>query len=579
MLPTTLQPQRQTRQLPSEPFLRSDARQNGVAAAFDPQMELANMQDFVFLDHAVNLQQDFSQDLANEHLMPCSNLGASSHSWAQAAALAGRDFPRPLSDGFLDPSPSSLNIQESRQGSMTSSSHVSPKSEPQKSEICSVATGGTVTGDGMSHEQAAWAKPKTRAAKGQPMPHKEVPKRSNLKGHFEDCPTEASAATTLMIRNVPNKCDRADFMAWLDSLNFKGQYNFVYLPIDSHTRMNVGFAFVNFDYPEVAQRCIVTVMGNQFPGMRNQSNARPLRVSVAHLQGLEANMAHFRKSHVLSLPVHSHRPWVRKKDARLMRQSTSVVKNKTQADPASKDEALATASLKPTMETHVQVEAQPEECSHFSPTEQAELDPKRLQQNMDMLSFLIDTDCSTAVDSHQQKPLEWSEFPVRTRPLQEHNGGSYSLCCEDGPMKVQPLSVTSKEQPRFEAELQPGQKSSALDVLGQFLGGSGQDVLREGPVIDEEASWDANGRRTAAQMAYQMPPGLAVALGGAAYCAHLAVSGGPMGDSHQVCTSPDMYDVPSSVPPVPAENAMWHSSAYLGGFCGIPNHNFITSTL
>jgi hypothetical protein len=51
--------------------------------------------------------------------------------------------------------------------------------------------------------------------------------------------------TTLMIKNIPNKYDQEMLLEAIN-LNFKGSYDFFYLPIDFKNKCNVGYAFINF---------------------------------------------------------------------------------------------------------------------------------------------------------------------------------------------------------------------------------------------------------------------------------------------------------------------------------------------
>jgi RNA recognition motif-containing protein len=55
--------------------------------------------------------------------------------------------------------------------------------------------------------------------------------------------------TTLMIRNIPiNNFTQEDMMAMIDQ-EFRGLYDYFYLPKDLKTQTGVGFAFINFIHP------------------------------------------------------------------------------------------------------------------------------------------------------------------------------------------------------------------------------------------------------------------------------------------------------------------------------------------
>lgn len=139
-----------------------------------------------------------------------------------------------------------------------------------------------------------------------PIGHKKVPKRINIQEEFG---TDTCEITTAMIRNVPNQLNRKQFVERLDQLGFVGMYDFVYVPIDRATRMNVGYAFVNFVNSECFRLCQINLQGKKFldkeEGDKRRSG-KPIIVSAAHVQGLENNERHFKDAavaHTLHRPV------------------------------------------------------------------------------------------------------------------------------------------------------------------------------------------------------------------------------------------------------------------------------------
>mmetsp|Transcript_8373 Transcript_8373/g.22421 ORF Transcript_8373/g.22421 Transcript_8373/m.22421 type:complete len:436 (-) Transcript_8373:104-1411(-) len=126
--------------------------------------------------------------------------------------------------------------------------------------------------------------------------HRCVPKAADLRErHHEDA--EHSEVTTLMIRNIPNVYTRAMLVEELGSLRLDGAYDFLYLPIDKSTQWNVGYAFVNFLDHRAAEKCRVALQGFNFKRDGKVSHKVAL-VSTAHIQGLEANLAHYENAAV-----------------------------------------------------------------------------------------------------------------------------------------------------------------------------------------------------------------------------------------------------------------------------------------
>lgn len=168
-------------------------------------------------------------------------------------------------------------------------------------------TGGT--GDETMEKLASeWERPGWQGQPGFGKRHELVPKKANLKEQFEKA--ESKSVTTLMLRNVPNAYDRETLMEELDHLGFAGCFNFLYLPIDSATKNNVGYAFVNFNDEKTADDCMKLNMSGYFFKGQPYNRRRAAIVSVAHLQGLEANLEHYSRTQVFFAPLPCQRPWV-----------------------------------------------------------------------------------------------------------------------------------------------------------------------------------------------------------------------------------------------------------------------------
>lgn len=125
--------------------------------------------------------------------------------------------------------------------------------------------------------------------------HKLVPKRVNLASQFLTTPLYGPP-TTLMIRNIPNRYKNQDLLRELEHLKLGNSFDFFYLPMDTGTNCNVGYAFVNFVTPEYAKRCMTVMKDYIFKGQTKA--CKRAAITVAHIQGLEANMAHYRASAV-----------------------------------------------------------------------------------------------------------------------------------------------------------------------------------------------------------------------------------------------------------------------------------------
>lgn len=116
--------------------------------------------------------------------------------------------------------------------------------------------------------------------------HKLVPRNLDLQAQTPNC----EKATTLMIRNVPNRYTQADLQEELEQLGCGGTFDFLYAPVDKSSKAGVGYAFVNFLEPAGAEQCATVLQGHAF---LRYGKAKEAKVSLAYLQGLEANLAHY----------------------------------------------------------------------------------------------------------------------------------------------------------------------------------------------------------------------------------------------------------------------------------------------
>lgn len=107
--------------------------------------------------------------------------------------------------------------------------------------------------------------------------------------------------TTLAIRNLPPRLEtQAQAMDWLDAAGYQEQYSFfLYLPAKrargkgvpsagATASQGLGYAFVNFQDPEVAQACM-----SALDGSAPQDGDPALSVVAARVQGLEDCKTHF----------------------------------------------------------------------------------------------------------------------------------------------------------------------------------------------------------------------------------------------------------------------------------------------
>lgn len=138
--------------------------------------------------------------------------------------------------------------------------------------------------------------------------HGQVPRTCNLEAEYRNSGADAPP-TTLMIRNIPNRYSQRELIAEFEDLGFAGSFDFLYIPLDKVTMSNVGYAFVNFIDHKWAEKCIDTLQTYRFKRHRKVSG-KVAAVSVAHIQGLEANLAHYENAAVNTAKLKQRRPVV-----------------------------------------------------------------------------------------------------------------------------------------------------------------------------------------------------------------------------------------------------------------------------
>jgi len=148
---------------------------------------------------------------------------------------------------------------------------------------------------------------------GQPMgqpkvsKHCLVPKNVNLAQQYAQSKRDGKPVTTVMIRNIPNRFSQRALVNELEHAGLHGCFDFLYIPLDLGTMSNVGYAFVNFTHPAFAARCMEILPIHPFSHRKAGKN---VSVSVAHIQGLEANLRHYEKSAVNASRLRQRRPVV-----------------------------------------------------------------------------------------------------------------------------------------------------------------------------------------------------------------------------------------------------------------------------
>eukprot|EP01071_Lankesteria_metandrocarpae_P008489 Lankesteria_metandrocarpae@DN4976_c0_g1_i1.p1 len=126
----------------------------------------------------------------------------------------------------------------------------------------------------------------------------------------DEFPSVRSEKTTVMLRNIPNKYSLSMLLGVLN-VEFKGLYDFCYLPIDFWNKCNVGYAFINFIHPVITEQFRLRFHGFKLNAFKSN---KVCVVSYGRVQGLRENIEHYRNSAVLSVRIAEYKPAIFDRD-------------------------------------------------------------------------------------------------------------------------------------------------------------------------------------------------------------------------------------------------------------------------
>eukprot|EP01116_Phalansterium_solitarium_P016143 TRINITY_DN3681_c0_g1_i3.p1 TRINITY_DN3681_c0_g1~~TRINITY_DN3681_c0_g1_i3.p1 ORF type:complete len:1149 (+),score=205.66 TRINITY_DN3681_c0_g1_i3:190-3636(+) len=102
--------------------------------------------------------------------------------------------------------------------------------------------------------------------------------------------------STIMIRNIPNKYSQKMLLSAVDE-NFKGCYDFFYLPIDFKNKCNVGYAFINITSPDAIIRFYSEFNNKKWERFNSE---KVCEIAYARIQGKNSLISHFQNSSLMS---------------------------------------------------------------------------------------------------------------------------------------------------------------------------------------------------------------------------------------------------------------------------------------
>jgi len=113
--------------------------------------------------------------------------------------------------------------------------------------------------------------------------------------------------TTVMMRNLPNKYRQQMLVDELQDAGFRLQadFDFFYLPMDHSNAANLGYCFINFVEPHMANAFAAAFQGKK---MRRFNSNKTVVVMPASIQGYERNYRYYSSTRVAKAEDPAYRP-------------------------------------------------------------------------------------------------------------------------------------------------------------------------------------------------------------------------------------------------------------------------------
>jgi len=108
---------------------------------------------------------------------------------------------------------------------------------------------------------------------------------------------KAPTHTSVVLKNLPDRCTNAMVLELLAQAGLTGQYDFLYVPTDFRDYTAFGYAFVNFMCPQQAQIAIERLSGFEFAGTALEV------IYCADHQGYAVHVRRYRNSPVMHTTV------------------------------------------------------------------------------------------------------------------------------------------------------------------------------------------------------------------------------------------------------------------------------------